>query len=95
MNLLSVDLNLAELTKCLNAYCLNHEEDVLIWEKYPSGVYSTSSAFANSFEDFEGPCWDLAWVKGMTPKINIFFWILLQKKKFSTWQSQEEGILHG
>ena len=26
------------------------------------------------------PCWAKAWFKGMTPKVNIFFWILLQDK---------------
>ena len=59
---------MVELAKCMNAYCLNHEEDVLIWKADPSGVYSISSTYANSFEDHNVPCWAMAWVKGMTPK---------------------------
>ncbi len=56
VNLLRVDLNLVELAKCLNACCLNHEEDVLILKDDPSREYSTSSAYTNSFEDHDVPC---------------------------------------
>ena len=94
VNLLSVDLNLAELAKCLNAYCLKHDDDVPIWKKDPFGGYSISSAFSFSFEDFEAPCWALAWVKGMMPKINIFFWILLQNKILTLDNLKKRGIHH-
>ena len=80
VNLLRVDLNLAELAKCLNTCYLKHEDDVFIWKENPSGMYSTLLAYANSFEDHDVPCWAMAWVKDMTPKVNIFFWILLQNK---------------
>lgn len=93
MNLLSVDLNLAELAKCLNAYCLNHDDDILIWKKDPSGEYSILSSFSFSFEGFEAPYWDLAWVKGMTPKISINFWILLQNKILTLDSLKKRGFI--
>ena len=76
----------------LNACCLNHEEDVLIWKKDPSGVYSIVSAYVNSFEDYDVPCWAMAWVKGMTPKINIFFWIILQNKILTLDNIKKRGF---
>ena len=35
--------------------------------------------YVDSFDMNPEPYWAKAWVKGMTPKINIFFWILLTK----------------
>ena len=73
----SMDHNLAKLSKCLHAFFLNHKEDDLIWKTDPSGIFSIASAYANSFDVHDEPYWAKAWVKHMTPKVNIFFWILL------------------
>ena len=56
VDLLRVDQNLVELVKCLNAYFLNHEEDVLICKADSSGMFSIALAFGNSFEDHDEPC---------------------------------------
>lgn len=92
VNLFWVDLNLVELANCLNAYCLNQEEDVLIWKDDLSGEYSILSTYTNFFDDQEIPCWAKAWVKGMTPKINIFFWIILQKKFLTLDNLKKRGF---
>ena len=76
LDLKRVNDNLVDLNKCLNVVFLSQKEDDLIWKLDPSGIFSISSAYANSFDLYEEPCWAKAWVKGLTPKINIFFWIL-------------------
>ena len=77
MDLYRVDSNLVELSKCLNVFFLNKNEDELTWRNDPSGFFSIASAYVDYFADYEEPCWAKAWMKGMTPKVNIFFWIIL------------------
>lgn len=60
MNLHRVDHNLVELGKCLNAFFLNHEDNVLIWKTDPTGMFSIASSFANSFNGHDEPCWAMA-----------------------------------
>lgn len=74
-----VDRNLNDLNKILNAIFLSHEEDALIWKYNHNGFFSVSSVYSNDFEEYHEPYWAKAWLKGMTPKVNIFFWILLQE----------------
>ena len=93
VDLNSVDHNLVELGKCLNVFFLNHEEDDLIWKTNPSGMYSIASTYANSFDNHDEPCWPKAWVKGMTPKVNIFFWILLQNKFLTLDNLKKRGFI--
>lgn len=85
-----MDPNLVELRKCLNVFFLNQNEDELIWRNDPGGAFSVASAYVDSFDDFEEPCWAKAWMKGLTPKVNIFFgsfcriklslWIILKRE---------------
>ena len=51
-----------------------------------------SSVYANAFEEHQEPCWAKAWFKGMTPKVNIFFWILLQEKILTTDNLLKKGF---
>ena len=93
VDLFRLDPNLAKLRKSLNYFFLNQKEDVLIWGKEPNGVYSVASAYANSFDNHDEPCWAKAWMKGMTPKVNIFFWILLQNKVLTLDNLKKGGIV--
>ena len=78
LDLKRVDRNLNDLNNILNVVFLSHEEDELIWKFNPNGLFSMSSMYVNDFGEHPQPCWAKAWFKGMTPKVNIFFWILLQ-----------------
>lgn len=68
-----VNDNLVNLNKCLNAIFLSQKGDDLIWKSDPSRMFSISLTYANLFDLHEEPCWARAWVKGLTPKINILF----------------------
>ena len=93
LDLNSVEHNLVKLSKCLNVIFLNHKEDELIWKTNPSGIFSIVSAYANSFDAHYEPYWAKAWVKGMTPKVNIFFWILLQNKILTLDNLKKRGFI--
>ena len=80
VDLFGLDPNLADLRKSLNYFFLNHKEDEIIWGSEPNGFFSVASAYVDSFVNHDEPCWAKVWMKGMTPKVNIFFWILLQNK---------------
>ena len=56
-------------------------------------MLSISSTYANSFDVHDEPCWAKAWVKGMTPKVNIFFWILLQNKILTLDNLKKRGFI--
>ena len=74
-------------------FFLNQNEDELIWKNDPSGVFSIGSAYDDSFDDYEEPCWAKAWVKGMKPKVNIFFLIHLQNKFLTLDNLKKRGII--
>ena len=64
----------------LNAFFLYpHKEDNMIWSANASGGFKVSSIFKPN-EKGAHPLWTRAWIKGLIPKINIFYWILLQNK---------------
>lgn len=64
----------------LNSLILNNNKDELIWEGNPSGSYSTASGYNSLWNLKEKPLWAKAWLPGLTPKIKIFFWLMLQDK---------------
>ena len=61
----------------LNAYYLYpNKEDRLCWRNEANGNLKFSSIFRS--KDIEpGPIWSKAWIKGLVPKINIFYWTIL------------------
>ena len=63
----------------------------MIWRNDANGNFKVSFIFRSKEK---GPCplWSKAWIKGLTPKINIFFWILLQKKILTQDNLQKRGI---
>ena len=75
---ISQDFNSIQIM--LNAYCLYpYKEDRMIWRNDANGNFKVSSIF-KSKEKGPSPLWSKAWIKGLIPKINIFYWILLQNK---------------
>lgn len=93
VDLSRLDPNLVELRNCLNVFFLIHKEDELIWSNDTSGDYFFTLADADAFANYEEPCWAKAWMKGMTPKVNIFFWILLQNKVLTLDNLQKRGMI--
>ena len=92
LDLKRVDENMVELNKFLNVTFLSQEEDELIWKHDPSGMFSVISSYINSFDMHPEPYWAKAWVKGITPKINIFFQIILQNKIFTIYNLVKRGF---
>ena len=84
VNLARVDGAINDLKKMLNVVFIVHDEDTLIWKFNPNGLFSISSLYGNTFEYCYVPCQAKAQFKGLTPKVNIFFGILLQDKILST-----------
>lgn len=48
--------------------------------------------YANAFEDYQALSWAKAWFEGMTPKINICFWILLKDKILTPDNLMKRGM---
>ena len=63
----------------------------MIWSVDPSGQFKVSSLF-KSKEKGNQPFWTKAWIKGLIPKINIFYWILLQNKILTLDNLQKRDI---
>ena len=72
-------------------YLYPHNEDKMIWSVDASGCFKGSSVFKYE-EKGAHPLWTKAWIKGLIPKINIFFWILLQNKILTIDNLQKRGI---
>ena len=78
VNLTDIDQSFSYNQVSLNAISLYpHLEDEIIWQADPSGQFKVSSIFVSKEMELK-PLWSHAWIKGLIPKINIFFWILLQ-----------------
>ena len=76
----------------LNAFILYpHIEDKIIWGADASGCFKVSSMFRTK-EKGPHTLWNKAWIKGLTPKINIFFWIFLQNKILTLDNLRKRGI---
>ena len=63
----------------------------MIWSVDASGGFKVSSIFKPNVKGAP-PLWTRAWIKGLTPKINIFYWILLQQKIPTQDNLQKGGI---
>ena len=63
----------------------------MVWGNDPGGCFKVFSIFRPEDKTIS-PIWAKAWIKGLMPKINIFFWIMLQNKKFTLDYLQKKGI---
>lgn len=80
-NIEGIHPGLINLKKHLFFAWLNNEEDVLIWKFEPKGNITVSSMYGVLTPDpSESPFLSKAWIKGLIPKINIFYWTILQNK---------------
>jgi hypothetical protein len=59
---------------------LSDQSDELIWGDTSSGLYTVASSYKSFWRGKEKPPWVNAWLPGLTPKVNIFFWLALQDK---------------
>ena len=64
----------------LNSMILNNKRDELIWGNNSNGIYYMALGYLSLWNRLEKPTWAKAWMPGLTPKINIFFWLMLQDK---------------
>lgn len=83
VNLCVIIQELAQLQSSLKADSMgqNQEDDILVWMENPSGNYSISSTISLlSLSQAPPPFWSKERIKHLTPKVNIFFWIMLQNK---------------
>ena len=73
VNLMNVNQDFENIQLSLNAFFLNpNHEDEMIWNADPSGQFKVSSLFSAKEKTFH-PLWLQAWIKGLIPKINIFY----------------------
>lgn len=75
-----VDLSLGNLKKIINSMMVVDDDDQLIWKLTTNGKFLVTSLYNQHFSNLESPCWSKAWVKGLIPKINVFFQTVLQNK---------------
>ena len=75
-----ISQDLLPLMLSLNATLINHSSDTLIQGDSLDGLYSVSSGYLSLVGQKEKPIWSKAQIPGLIPKVNIFFWLLLQDK---------------
>ena len=78
LSLISQDLK--SLMMILNAMIINNKRDEFIWRDNSNGKYSITLGYFLLWDRMEKSIWSKAWIPSPTPKINIFFWLLLQDK---------------
>ena len=59
---------------------INQMGDALVWGDSSGGHYTVAFGYLSLVGIGEIPLWAKAWTPRLTPKINIFFWLLLQDK---------------
>ena len=92
VKLTDIDQGFNNIQLSLNAFSLYPTyEDKMIWNADPSGQFKVSTLFV-SREKGNQPFWSQAWIKGLIPKINIFYWIMLQNKILTQDNFQKRGI---
>lgn len=92
VNLKDIDQSLNHIQLSLNAVSVYPSiEDEIIWHADPSGQFKVSSIFGSK-EKVNLPFWSQAWTKGIIPKFNIFFCVLLQNKILTLDNLQKRGI---
>ena len=90
--MLDIDQGFNNIQFSLNAFSLFPTyEDKMIWNTDSSGQFKVSTLFV-SREKGNIPYWSQAWIKGLIPKINIFYWIMLQNKILTQDNLQKMGI---
>ena len=75
----------------LNSLSLSNNKDELVWKDNASGFYMTASRYSTLWSFKETPPWSRAWIPGLTPKVNMFFWLALKGKTLT----QENLIKRG
>ena len=70
---------------------LNNKRDELIWEGNSNGCYLVASRYNSLWSLKEKPPWAKAWLPGLTPKINMFFLLMLQDKIFTLDNLEKRG----
>lgn len=91
MNLVDVNPSLTQLQLSLNSFMLkNRSEDEIIWIFSSNGKFSV--AFVDCCVDPYVPWWSKVWIKGFTPKVNIFFWLLVLSKILTTDNLSKRGF---
>lgn len=53
-------------------------KDTIVWGETTNCIYLVTSGYEPMQNIDTTPSWDKAWYLGLIPKINIFFWIMLQ-----------------
>lgn len=76
----------------MNACSLDpHQEDLTVWGIDSRGCFKVSSVFISE-DKVNYPMWAKAWIKGIIPKINIYFWTMLQNKILTLDNLQKRGV---
>ncbi len=78
LSLISEDLT--PIMLMLNSMIPINLGDELVWRDNPNGRYSVASGYNSLWSLKEKAPWAEAWIPGLTPKINIFYWLALQNK---------------
>ena len=56
---------------------LRNNKDEVIWGDNPNDSYYITSGYNSLWSLREKPPWVKAWLPGLIPKINIFYWLVL------------------
>lgn len=77
-SLLPIWLSLLSCLPCL------YSQDSFIWKGMSSGCFLVASVVSLLSPTSSPPYWEKVWVKNLIPKVNIFFWLMLQNKILTT-----------
>lgn len=92
MNFSDIDQGFNNIQLSLNVVSLYLSlEDMIIWNADPSGQFKVSTIFASRKKGIQ-PLWSYASFKGLIPKINILYWLMLQNKILTLDNLQKRGI---
>lgn len=61
---------------------LSSDQDKIIWADSSYGIYTVASSYSSQIPQTQDAklLWAKAWIPSLTPKINVFFWLLLQNR---------------
>ena len=93
VNIAKINQEFSSIQIALNACSIYpHQEDLMVWGIHPRSHFKVSFVFISK-DKVNYPMWDKAWIKGRIPKINIFFWTMLQNKILTLDNLQKEGFI--
>lgn len=93
VKLTDIDQGFNNIQLSLNSFSLYPTyEDEMIWNADPTSQFKVSTLFT-SREKGNHPFWSQAWIKGLIPKTNIFYWIMLQNKILTQDNLQKEVLM--